>query len=176
MAIGTEADKKLELTGLRKCSIAMVVLGEEASAEILKHLEEEEVYIIGREIACMPVVTSEVAEGVLEQLQQMSLAHDYVLKGGIDYARKILTNAFGPDRAQGMLDRLTKALGNDSANFDELQKADPQLLAQFLHNEHPQTIALILSHLNPSQAAALLTSLPAEIRSDVALRMGSLCR
>ena len=174
MAAAVEQEKREELTGLRKASIAMLVLGEEASSEILKTMEEEEIYIIGREVARMPAVTSEVAESVLEQLHQMSLAHDYVLKGGIDYARKILINAFGPEHARGMLDRLMKALGNDSANFDALQKADPQQLAKFIHSEHPQTIALILSHLNPSQGAALLTSLPPEIRSDVALRMGNL--
>ena len=174
MAVATDEEKKDELTGLRKASIAMLVLGEETSSEICRNLEEEEVYIIGREIARMPAVTSETAESVLEQLHQMSLAHDYVLKGGIEYARKILINAFGAEHARGMLDRLMKALGNDSANFDALQKADPQQLSKFIHSEHPQTIALILSHLNPSQAAALLTSLPAEMRSDVALRMGNL--
>lgn len=174
MALAVEEDKKEELTGLRKASIAMLVLGEDVGSDILRNLEEEEVYVIGREIARMPPVTSEIAESVLEQLHQMSLAHDYVLKGGIEYARKILINAFGPEHARGMLDRLMKALGADSANFDALQKADPQQLAKFIHSEHPQTIALILSHLNPSQAAALLTSLPAGMRSDVALRMGNL--
>src|SRR5258707_2637483 len=82
--------------------------------------------------------------------------------------------AFEPDQAKRLLDRLAKALGTEAASFDAIQKADPQQLAKFIHNEHPQTIALVLSHLNPSQAAALLTSLPANLRSDVALRMASL--
>jgi flagellar motor switch protein FliG len=86
----------------------------------------------------------------------------------------MLINAFGPEVAKRILDRLSKALGNDSASFDALQKADPQQLAKFIHNEHPQTVALILSHLNPSQAAALLMSLPQHIRSDVAYRMANL--
>jgi flagellar motor switch protein FliG len=73
-----------------------------------------------------------------------------------------------------MLDRLMKTLGSEVANFDALQKADPQQLAKFIHNEHPQTIALVLSHLNPSQAAGLLFSLPTELRADVALRMANL--
>ena len=73
-----------------------------------------------------------------------------------------------------MLDRLVAALGTEVVNFDALQKADPQQLAKFIHNEHPQTIALVLSHLNPTQAAALLVSLPAEMRADVALRMANL--
>ena len=102
------------------------------------------------------------------------MAQDYVLKGGVDYARKILTKAFGPDAARKLLDRLIKQLGHDSASFDALQKADPQQLAKFIHNEHPQTIALVLSHLNSSQAAGLLYSLPNDLRADVALRMANL--
>ena len=85
---------------------------------------------------------------------------------------RMLISAFGPDRRKKMLDRLMKALGSEAANFDALQKADPQQLAKFIHSEHPQTIALILSHLNPSQAAGLLFSLPPEMRSDVVAAHG----
>jgi flagellar motor switch protein FliG len=111
---------------------------------------------------------------VLEEFHQMSVAHEYVLKGGVDYARKLLTNAYGPDQARKILDRLVKSLGNDVVGFDALQKAEPQQLARFIHSEHPQTIALVLSHLNPTQAASLLISLPAEMRPDIALRMANL--
>jgi flagellar motor switch protein FliG len=162
------------LTGLRKAAILIITLGEEASGEILKNLDEDEVQTIGREIARINSINSEQAEGVLEEFYQMSVAHDYVVKGGVDYARKILINAFGPEMAKKMLDRLMRALGTDTANFDVLQKADPQQLAKFIHAEHPQTIALILSHLNSSQAASLLFSLPAEMRGDIALRMANL--
>ena len=98
---------------------------------------------------------------MLEEFHNIATAGDYVARGGIDYARKLLMRAFEPDHAKRLLDRLTKALGADAASFDAIQKADPQQLAKFIHNEHPQTIALVLSHLNYSQAAALLTSLPA---------------
>jgi len=152
----------------------MVILGDHVSAEILKQLEEDEVEEIGREVARMSSITTEQAESVLEEFYEMTVAHDYVLRGGLEYARKILINTFGPEPAVKMLDRLTKSLGSEQASFDTLQKADPQQLAKFIHNEHPQTIALILSHLNPSQAAALLVSLPAGIRSDVSLRMANL--
>lgn len=162
------------MTGLRKSAILMVVLGESSSAEIFKQLDEDEVQKIGREIAKMSSISSEEAEAVLEEFYSMTMAHDYVLKGGMDYARKVLISAFGPEVAKKMLDRLAKALTNESANFDSLQKADPQQLAKFIHNEHPQTIALILSHLNPSQAAGLIISLPTELRADVALRMANL--
>src|SRR5438105_865473 len=152
----------------------MIILCEQTSAEILREMDEDEVQLIGREVARMSAITSEQSEIVLEQFYQMSMAHNYVLKGGIDYARKILMGAFGPEQAQKLLDRLVKALSSDSASFDALQKTDPQQLAKFIHSEHPQTIALVLSHLNPSQAAGLLISLPAEMRSDVALRMAHL--
>ena len=88
--------------------------------------------------------------------------------------QKLFVNAFGPEHAKRMVDRLVKTLGSETASFDTLQKADPQQLAKFIHNEHPQTIALILSHLNASQAAGLLISLPPELRADVALRMANL--
>jgi flagellar motor switch protein FliG len=104
----------------------------------------------------------------------MTVAQDFAVRGGVEYARKMLTSAFGPDTARRLLDRLSKSLGTDIVTFDTLQRADPQQLAKFIHKEHPQTIALVLSHLNPSQAANLLMSLPANIRSDVAIRMASL--
>lgn len=150
------------------------MVGEEISAEILKQLDADEVEELGREVARISVIAAEQSEAVLEEFYEKAVARDYVVKGGIDYARKILISAFGPEQAKKMLDRLMKSLGADGANFDALQKADPQQLAKFIHSEHPQTIALVLSHLNSSQAAGLLFSLPPELRADVALRMASL--
>src|SRR5579884_3249716 len=167
-------EQVIPLPGIRKAAILLITLGEQTSAEILKQMDDEEVQAIGREVARVSSITGEQAESLLEEFYQMTIAHDYVLKGGIDYARKILFNAFGPEHAKKMLDRLVKTLGSEMASFDALQKADPQQLAKFIHNEHPQTIALILSHLNASQAAGLLVSLPAELRPDVALRMANL--
>ena len=161
-------------SGPQKVAVVMVILGDRISAEVLKHLDEDEVAAIGKEIARIPPITSEEAEAILGEFHTMSLAQDYVLKGGIDYARRMLVNAFGPDSARRILDRLVKALGSDAVSFDALQKADPQQLAKFIHNEHPQTIALVLSHLSSSQAAGLLFSLPPELRADVALRMANL--
>ncbi len=160
--------------GLRKAAVLMIILGDQISAEILRQLDEEEVQALGREVARINSISNDQAESVLEEFYQMSMARDYVLKGGIDYAKKMLMNAFGPEHAKKLVDRLVKTLGSELASFDTLQKADPQQLAKFIHNEHPQTIALILSHLNASQAAGLLISLPAELRADVALRMANL--
>lgn len=163
-----------QIPGIRKAAILMVMIGDEASSAVLREFDSGEIDEISREIARVQALTPEEAEGVLEEFHHMVTARDYVIKGGIDYARKVLTNAFGDDQAQRMLDRLMKSLGNESLSFDALQKTDPQQLSKFIHSEHPQTIALILSHLNPSQAAALLSSLPKEIRGDVATRMASL--
>ena len=163
-----------KMTPSRKAAVLLIMLGEASSSEVLKYLEEDEVQQLGREIAKMQAITSDQADTVLEEFYQMLVARDYVMKGGIDFARKVLVTAFGPESAKKMLDRLMKTLGAESANFDALQKVDPQQLAKFIHAEHPQTVALILSHLSASQAAALLSSLPQEMRADVALRMANL--
>jgi flagellar motor switch protein FliG len=162
------------VSGLRKAAILMIILGDQVGGELMREMDDDEVQALGREISRISSISNEQAESVLEEFYEMSMAHDYVLKGGIDYAKKMLLNAFGPEHATKLLDRLVKTLGADLASFDTLQRADPQQLAKFIHNEHPQTIALVLSHLNASQAAGLLISLPAEMRGDVALRMASL--
>ena len=162
------------LTGIRKAAILMVLLGDKSSAEIIKLLSEDEVQLVSREIARLDSISSDNAEVLLEEFYQMNMAHDFVVRGGLDYAKKMLNQAFGPEAAKRLIDRLSKSMGGEYASLDVLQKVDPQQLAKFIHNEHPQTIALVLSHLNASQAAALLISLPSEIRSDVALRMGNL--
>lgn len=170
----SDKDKANRLSGAQKAAVLMVSLGEQTGAEILKHLDEDEVAAIGKEVARLSSLSSEDAETTLEEFYTMSMAQDYVLKGGFEYARKMLISAFGPEAAKKLLDRLVKALGSEAASFDALQKADPQQLAKFIHSEHPQTIALILSHLNSSQAAGLLFSLPADLRADVSLRMANL--
>jgi flagellar motor switch protein FliG len=172
----TQQDKNASsrLSGAQKAAVLMVSLGEQASASVLQHLDEDEVAAIGKEVARLSALSSEDAETTLEEFYTMSLAQDYVIKGGFEYAKKMLINAFGPEAAKRLLDRLVKALGSEAASFDALQKADPQQLAKFIHSEHPQTIALILSHLNSSQAAGLLFSLPADLRADVSLRMANL--
>ena len=174
MIMNTTKPEAALLPNMRKAATLLIVLGEQTSAELLQKLNEEEVQSVSREVAKITAIPAEVAEAVLEEFHQMAAAGDFVARGGMDYARKLLARAFEPEHAKRLLDRLTKAMGADSVSFDALQKADPQQLAKFIHNEHPQTIALVLSHLNYSQAAALLTSLPAALRADVAQRMASL--
>lgn len=161
-------------TGLQKAAVLLIVLGDQIGAELIKHLSEDEIQLVGREVARLKKITPAQSEGVLEEFYQLTAAHGFVAKGGVDYARTMLMNAFGPETAKRLMDRLMKALGDGLTTFDALQKADPGQLAKFLHNEHPQTIALVLSHLNPSQSAALLSSLPPHLRGDVAMRVASL--
>jgi len=174
MILNTKGSNSETIANLRKAAIVLLVLGEQASAELLKQLSEEDVQAVAREVAKISAITPEQAESVLEEFHQMVVAGDYVTRGGMDYARKMLLRAFSPDVAKRLFDRLSKALGAEAASFDAIQKADPQQLAKFIHNEHPQTVALVLSHLNSAQAAALLTSLPAQLRADVSMRMASL--
>jgi flagellar motor switch protein FliG len=174
MAAALSAGPSEPLSGIRKSAMLLVLLGDKTSAELIKQLSEDEVQLVSREITRLDSISSEEAEKLLEEFYQMNMAHDYVVRGGLDYAKKMLIHAFGPDVSKKLIDRLSKAMGGEYANLDILQKVDPQQLAKFIHNEHPQTIALILSHLNASQAAGLLISLPSEMRADVALRMGSL--
>ena len=162
------------LTGIEKAAILLVVLGDQTSSSIVKHLSEDEVEIVSREVARLKKVSPEDAEAVLEEFYQLTSAREYVARGGVDYAKSMLIKAFGPEASKRLIDRLVSGLGENLVTFDALQKADPEQLAKFLHNEHPQTVALVLAHLNPSQAAALLSALPRELRGDIALRVASL--
>jgi flagellar motor switch protein FliG len=162
------------LSGIRKAAMLLILLGDKTSAEIIKQLSEDEVQVVSREITRLDSISAEVAETLLEEFYQMNMAHDFVVRGGMDYAKKMLQQAFGPEVSKKLIDRLSKSMGGEYANLDLLQKVDPQQLAKFIHNEHPQTIALVLSHLNASAAAGLLISLPSEMRADIALRMGNL--
>ncbi len=174
MIANAEAKGNESIAGIKKAAMLLILLGDKTSGELVKQLSDDEIQLVSREVARLDSISAEQAEALLEEFCQMNMAHEYVVRGGIDYARKMLMSAFGPEIATRLIDRLSKAMGGDYENLDILQKADPQQLAKFIHNEHPQTIALVLSHLGASQAAALLVSLPSELRADVALRMANL--
>jgi flagellar motor switch protein FliG len=160
--------------GIHKAAVLLLTLGEETSAELMRQLSEDEVQVVSREVARLSSVSPEQAEAVLGEFYQMVMARDFVLKGGLDHARRMLVSAFGPEAAEKILFHLQRTMRMDTEDFTALQKADPQQLAKFVMNEHPQTIALIVSQLSSTQAAALLMSLPQEIRAEVTLRMASL--
>src|SRR5512136_636627 len=152
----------------------MVLLGDEASAGVFRHLQEDEIQDISREISKLGKIESDVADSVLDEFHKMSLAQAFIARGGVDYAKKLLVKAFGQDSSKKLLDRLSVSLQTSLSSFDSLQKADPAQLSKFIQAEQPQTIALVLAHLNPTQAAALLGSLPAQLRAEVVMRMASL--
>ncbi|HJV91816.1 MAG TPA: flagellar motor switch protein FliG, partial [Holophagaceae bacterium] len=162
-----------KLTGLQKTAILMVSLGDDTASSIFKYLEEDEIQQISREIAVTKHVQPEQADEVIEEFHTMAMAKSYISQGGIEYAKKLLIKSVGPEVARKIIDRLVKAL-ESSAGFTSLERANPQQLSKFIQSEHPQTIALILAHLNASQAAELISSLPEALRSDVAMRMASL--
>jgi len=162
------------ISGLQKVAIVLISMGPSASAEVLKHFSDEEVESVTSAIARMGDVSSEQVEGVLEEFHRVASANRWYVKGGVDYAQQLLVGAFGNEAGTRMADRLVKAMGNDPINFDNFRRVDPQQLAKFIQGEHPQTIALVLSHLDASQAAGLLGCLPRELQPDVTLRMATL--
>lgn len=173
MITNSDRDKQTQ-PGARKAAIFLIAIGPEMSSQIMAHLEEDEVQLVSQEIARSQTITTEQSETIMDEFYNMLVARDFVIRGGVDYARKVLKQAFGPERAARIIERMLRQLGGENLSFDVLRKADPQQLAKFIHNEHPQTIALILSHLPPQQAAGLLFWLPPELRADVSLRMAQL--
>ena len=152
----------------------MVVLGEDAASAIYRQLPAEEVERITREIADLRSVDPETALSVLEEFDRLVLTGDYLAQGGRDYANKLLVKAFGEDGAQDLLRQVSHAAEASASRLDSLRKADPAQLAKFIEGEHPQTIALILAHLDSKQASTLLLLLPAELRAEVIKRLAQL--
>ena len=160
-------------TGVQKVAKLLVLLGEESTAKVFKMLEYDEVQDITREISLADSIEKDEAEALLEEVYNTYMAQEYIAKGGIEYAKKVLSKSMPPDEARRIIDRLTKSLQTTS-RFTGLRNVDPSQLSKIIENEHPQTIALIIGHLDPSRAAELLSALPEEIRSDVTLRLAAL--
>ena len=161
------------MSGSRKAAILCVTLGDEVASEIFKHLDETEVQQISKELAALHHVTSEASDDVLEEFHSLSLARSYVMSGGIDYAKRLLVKTYGAEVARRVLDKLTRSL-EATVGFEALQKVDPQQLSKLFQNEHPQTIALVLAHLDASTAASTLQNLPEAQHSDIVMRMANL--
>jgi len=162
-----------QVPGLRKAAIVVMALDEQSSSALFKHMEEDEIERIVREIASIGTVPPELGEEVLTELHATANAASSVAAGGVEQARRILTRALGPDHARRILDRIIHSF-HAIAGFASLEKANPQQLSKFILGEHPQTTALILAHLNPGPAALLLAQLPDEMRAEVIMRMASL--
>ena len=160
------------LTGKEKAAILLIALGTESASEIYKHLREEEIEQLTLEIANLRKVDSEVKDSVIEEFYEMCLAQNYIAEGGIEYAKEILKKALGEQKAIELINKLTSSL--QVRPFDFARKADPAQLLNFIQNEHPQTIALILAYLKPEQAAIILSSLSLEKQADVAARIATM--
>jgi len=163
-----------DYTGREKAAMLLISLGPEKSAKIFKHLKEEEIEQLTLEIANIRSVSSEDKEKVLEEFYQICLAQDFIAEGGIDYAKEILEQALGAEKALDIINKLTVSL--QVRPFDFVRKADPGQLLNFIQNEHPQTIALILAYLKPIQSATVLSALPQEKQADVARRIATMDR
>jgi flagellar motor switch protein FliG len=163
-----------ELSGSEKAAVLMVSLGKKTSAEIFKNLNDEEIEDLTLEIANLDKIDSETKEQVMDEFHQMCVAYDYISHGGMDYAKDVLEEALGENEANNIIDRLTASL--QVRPFDQLRKADPGQILNFIQNEHPQTIALILAYLDPEQSATILSSLTDEKKTKVAKRIATMDR
>lgn len=158
-----------ELTGKQKAAILLISLGPDVSASVYKHLSEEEIEKLTLEISGVKKVDSHAKEEIMEEFHNIALAQDYITQGGIGYAKTVLEKALGSDQAAVIINRLTSSL--QVRPFDFARKADAGQILNFIQNEHPQTIALILSYLDSAQAGQILSELPQEVQADIARRI-----
>jgi flagellar motor switch protein FliG len=162
------------LTGLTKAAILLVLLGEETASAIYRNLPQQELHEVSQAIASIGLIHPDTARQVLEEYHGMALTQEYLAQGGREYASRLLVKAFGEDGAKNLLESVSRAQEMSAGKLDSLQKADPQQLAKFLESEHPQTIALIMAHLESKQASALLMKLPEGTRAEAIKRMAQL--
>lgn len=167
------ASKEKKLTGVQKAAILFITLGPEASAEIIKKLPEREIQKITFEIANMSAVKAEAREEILDEFIGMNKAKDYLMEGGIEYARNILGKALGAQKAQDILEKVTEAT-QQFRPFSIARKADAHQLLNVISNEHPQTIALLLCYLQTDKASQIMAELPEELQAEVAYRIATM--
>ena len=162
------------LSNSEKAAVLFIALGPEYSAKLFQHLADDEIERITLEIANHKKVSQEIKAQVVSEFYQMAMASDYISSGGLEYAQNVLEKALGAEKAMEILNRLTTSL--QVRPFDFLRKTDPSQLMNFINNEHPQTIALIMAYLDPDQAATVLGALSPEAQADVARRIAQMDR
>ena len=168
------AGKDKEMDGVEKAAILLIALGPEKSAQIFKHLKEDEIEQLTLEIANTSSVSPQTKEMVLNEFYEVCLAQQYIAEGGISYAKELLEKALGEDKAKDVISKLTASL--QVRPFEFVRKTDPSQLLNFIQDEHPQTIALILSYLPASMSSMVVSSLPPEKQADVARRIAQMDR
>lgn len=162
------------LNGPQKAAILLVALGAEASASVFKHLRQEEIDELTLEIASVGQISPKARSSVVEEFYKTALANEYVSEGGIDYARELLDTALGSDGADEVLSRLSQAI--QVTPFEFLQRTDSSQIINVIANEHPQTVALVLAYLPAETAAQVVSSLPDDLQSEVAMRIALMDR
>lgn len=167
-------DTRRELSGLQKAAVFLIALGAETAAEVFRHLRPAEADAIVREMTHLRHVGPEVQDRVLAEFQELIMAQQYIDRGGIDYARQVLERLHGIERANEIIERILDQM--NPAPFHFLAEVDPAQLLNFVQNEHPQTIALILCYLPPLVASRVLTALPDALQAEVARRIAEMGR
>jgi len=162
------------INGIQKAAILLIVLGPERSSNIFKHLKEEEIEELTLEIANTRSITPQIKESILAEFYEICLAQQYISEGGIGYARELLEKALGSDKALDVIGKLTASL--QVKPFEFVRKTDASQLLNFIQDEHPQTIALILSYLSASQSALIISALSPDRQSDVVHRIATMDR
>ena len=163
-----------DLNGVQKAAILLIALGPEKSAQIFKHLKEEEIEELTLEIANTRSISPTLKEEVIDEFYQVCLAQQYIAEGGIGYAKELLEKALGDDKAQDVITKLTASL--QVRPFEFIRKTEPSQVLNFIQDEHPQTIAMILSYLSAGQASLIIGALPPEKQADVARRIAMMDR
>lgn len=166
--------KSEEITGVQKAAILLIALGPDKSSNVFKHLKEDEIEQLTLEIANTRSVSPAMKDAVLDEFYEVCLAQQYIAEGGIGYAKDLLEKALGSERAKDVIGKITASL--QVRPFEFVRKTDASQLLNFIQDEHPQTIALILSYLSSNQASAIISALSPEKQTDVAKRIAQMDR
>jgi flagellar motor switch protein FliG len=162
------------ISGVRKAAVLLTLLGEEAAALVYRHLSRSDVQAITTELAILDAVPPDVAEQILQEYQQLATTQRFVPQGGVEYATRVLQKAFGEDSAKPLVQSAAEARNSGASKLAWLRDTDPQQLSAFLEKEHPQTIALVLAHLEAKHASSILTKLSAPTRIEAVKRLAQL--
>jgi flagellar motor switch protein FliG len=166
--------EETRISGKRKAAILLVLIGDEVATNVYKVLPESALRVISQEIANLDYVSPDMAAKVLREYHELSLTQEYLAQGGPDYASKLLVRAFGEEGAKSLINEVSRAQELSVQNLDTLQNTDPQQLAKFIQGEHPQTIALVIAHLEPRAARAVIMLLPEKIRGQAVKRLAQM--
>jgi len=164
-----------KLTGIQKAAILLIALGSDLSAKVLKQrFADAEIEQLTQEISNMIKVPPEIKYAVFDEFFELHRAREFLIHGGMGYAKELLEKTLGAQKASEILSKLTKEM--KAVPFNALRKADPKSILNIIREEHPQTVALILAHLTPEQAGVILASMPPDMQSDIARRVAIIDR